>query len=415
MIDELSHFDAPTAIAVGVNSVTATLNSRKEFLVDLGVLNKIGLQQDGITIRESDEVRIGELSLRAINTRLRQQGVGELTLIPTSTFRRKMGTDYRKLSRTDLKLINPAPIPRLLGDKAQQYWELYETTLPVPPWQPLDYYIDSTGKLDTQTLKADFIPDAPLVVKARNATQGQGIWFYPDGITTLRNDWLQKRAPDAFLSNPEEYLLQYAVPHVYDKRILAAGGTPVSGEDRYGRSDTDKSNLNLVNVDGSSPREVAIELLKKGAVEPLAMDRLDPAVETIVADVYDALVDLSEHTADTMPTWIGWDFLVVDPNDDRLDAIPSDVVDGLLKDRYRMEEGPYLVFGEGNLSPGSKERYVNAIANGRKGLCWDSAANLLAYGISISQDEPFEPGIPDVIDEDTLATRYGLEPRINTS
>jgi hypothetical protein len=404
----LSHFDALTGFVAGVNSTTATLNNRKEFLVDLGVFNKVGLTQDGLTITGTGDLLIGGVELTDINSALREQGLGELTLIPTSTFRRKVGEEYPKLSATDLKLINPAPVPGLLGDKALQYWELYETPITVPPWQPLDHYLSSDPETATESLKTDFIRDAPLVLKTRNATHGHGIWFYPGGVVDFTDDWLTETAPDAFLNNPRQFLLQYAIPHEYDKRVIAAGSTPVAGEDRYGSPETDKSNLNLIDTNAASLREAAIELLEMGAVEPLELDQLDPAVERAIADLHDALTDRGDVAADEMHTWIGWDFLVVDPDDERLHAVPDDVVEGLLNDRYRTERGCYLVFGEGNLSPGSKERYVNAVAHGRQGLQWDSAANLLGYGLSISRDEPFDPGIPDIIDRKTLATHYRL-------
>jgi hypothetical protein len=408
LIDQLSHFDSTTGFAAGVNSTTATLNNRKEFLVNLGALNKVGLKQDGFSITGTGDLLIGDLSLTDVNATLREQGLGELTLIPTAAFRRNMGADYSKLSSTDLRLINPAPIPRLLGDKALQYWELYEGPITVPPWQPLDHYLGTDPETATESLKTEFIRDAPLVLKARNGTQGRGVWFYPDGIDAFIDDWLATTAPEAVLNTPDQFLLQYAVPHEYDKRVLAAGGTPVAGEDRYGTPDTDKSNLNLIDTGTGSLRETAIELLEMGAVEPLELDQLDPAVERAVTDLHDALTDLTDGVVNETHTWIGWDFLIVDPDDERLDAVPDDVVEGLFNDRYRTEQGCYLVFGEGNLSPGSKERYVNAVAHGRESLQWDSAANLLAYGISISRDEPFEPGIPDAVDRETLASNYGL-------
>lgn len=408
MFDRLSHFQASTGFAAGVNSTTATINNRKELLVDLGALNKIGLKQDGLTITESRDLLIGGLKLTDINGWLRRQGVGELTLMPTTTFRRKMGAEYQQLSETDLKLINPVPVPQLLADKALQYWELYETPIAVPPWQPLDHYDCDTPETAAESLRQEFIEDAPLVLKARNATQGQGIWFYPGGVTDFTDDWLDRTAPAAFLNQPEQFLLQYALPHEYDKRVLAAGPTAVAGEDRYGSPNSDKSNLNLVETVASSLREAVIELLEMGAVEPLELDRLDPAVERAINDLYEALTDLADVKNHELHTWIGWDLLVVDPDDNRLDTVPADVLDGMLNDRYRTERGCYLVFGEGNLSPGSKERYVNALAHGREGLQWDSAANLLGYGLSISRDEPFTPGIPDVLDRETLAAHYGL-------
>ncbi|MFB6362206.1 MAG: hypothetical protein ABEH59_12915 [Halobacteriales archaeon] len=404
----MSQFDAPTGFAAGVNSVTATLNNRKEFLVNLGVLNKIGLKQDGLTVTRSGDLLVGDLRLENINATLQRKGLGELSLIPTTTFRRKLGTTYPQLSETRLNLINPAPIPSLLSDKAKQYWELFDTPVTVPPWQPLDHYTDSNIQSDADSLERDFIQDAPLVLKARNATQGQGIWFYPDGVTAFIEDWVSETAPGAFLNHPNRFLLQYAIPHIYDKRVLTAGPTPVAGEDRYGSPHTDKSNLNLVDLDATTLRDAAIELLERGAVRPLQLDRIDPAVERAVTDLFEAMAPLTVESQDELHTWIGWDFLVVDPDDERLSAVPDDVIGGLLNDRYRTEEGCYLAFGEGNLSPGSKERFVNAMAHGREGLKWDSAANLLGYGTSISKGESFEPGIPDFIDPDLLARRYSL-------
>lgn len=407
MIEAFSSFGARTGFAAGVNSVTAGLNARKEFLVDLGVLNKVGLKQDGLTVTDSG-VRIGGMALESINETLREAGAGDLTLVPTSTFRRTLGSTYPELCRTEMKLLNPAPIPRLLGDKALQYWEFTGERLPVPPWQPLDHYAGDAGAA-LEGLRSDFIEGAPLVLKGRNSTHGTDIWFYPDGVAAVVEDWRDGTAPDPFLAAPSEFLLQYAVPHLHDKRVIAAGAVPVAGENRYGRPDTDKSNLTLVETAGGTKLDTARELLAIGAVEPLAMDRLDPAVERAVADLHGSLRTLATPGSDDLHTWVGWDFLVVDPDDRRLAAVPDDVVAGLLDERYRTEDGCYLVFGEGNLSPGSIERYVNALTHGRSGLRWDSAANLLAYGRSVSNDEPFEPGIPEPLDRGTLAAHYDLD------
>jgi hypothetical protein len=407
LIEAFSSFEARTGFAAGVNSVTAGLNARKEFLVDLGVLNKVGLKQDGLTVTDSG-VRIGGMALESINETLREAGAGDLTLVPTSTFRRTLGSTYPELCRTEMKLLNPAPIPRLLGDKALQYWQFTGERLPVPPWQPLDHYAGN-GRADTGALRSEFIDDAPLVLKARNSTHGNGIWFYPEGVDAFADDWQYGTAPGEFLDAPAEYLLQYAVPHVHDKRIIAAGTVPVAGENRYGRPDTDKSNLTLVETAGRTKLESARELLAAGAVEPLRMDRLDPAVERAVVDLHRTLRTTAVTGGRDLHTWIGWDLLVVDPSDGRLEAVPDDVLAGLLDERYRTAGGCYLVFGEGNLSPGSIERYVNALAHGRPGLAWDSAANLLAYGTSVSRDEPFEPGIPDALDPETIAARYHLD------
>jgi len=404
----LSRFDAPTGFAVAANSATATLNDRKECLAALGMLNRIGLKQDSITVTGGDTVAIGGVGLAELNERLRERGAGELTLLPTAAFRRAIGRTYATLSETDLRLINPSPVPRVLGDKALQYWELYETPLAVPPWQPVDAYVES-GRPALDALGAAFLDGAPLVLKARSSTHGNGIWFYPDGIAGVVADWRAQTAPEPFLQAPREFLLQYAVPHEYDRRVIVAGETPVAGEDRYGSPHTDRSNLNIVDTDAGTLRGAATELLERGAVTPLDMDRLDPAVERAVADLHRALAALTERSPSELHTWVGWDFLVVDPGDERLQAVPRAVREGLLRERYRTREGRYLVFGEGNLSPGSKERYVNAIAHGREGLRWDSAANLLSYGTAVSAGEPFDPGVPAALDRDRLAARYGLD------
>jgi hypothetical protein len=412
VIEQLSAFEFPSGFAAGVNSVTAGLNARKEFLAESGVLNKVGVKQDGVTVTDDGELLIGGVPLVEINATLAEHDAGELTLVPTAAFRRALGTTYPALSRTNLKLINSAPVPRLLGDKGLQYWELSDTQIPVPPWQPLGHYVRN-GVTDFDALVSDFIEGAPLVLKGRNSTHGVDIWFYPDGAEAFVDDWRNGTAPEPFLAAPSEFLLQFAIPHVYDKRVIAAGPRPVAGENRYGRPDTDKSNLTLVETAGETKLESARELLAMNAVEPLDIGDLDPAVERAVADLYELLDELAETDTGDLHTWIGWDFLVVDPTDPRLDIVPNDVLTGLFRDQYRTEDGCYLVFGEGNLSPGSLERYVNALAHGRSGLRWDSAANLLAYGTSISNDEPFEPRIPDPLDRETLADRYELthEPR----
>lgn len=396
-------FDARTGVVVGLDETGTLNNRRKEFLLDHGVVGEIRLGRDDVTVTEAGELRIAGRGLDDINAALRRRGACDLTLIPSESFWQRMGEDYARLSETGINLINPAPVPELLGDKALQYWEFRDDPVPIPPWQPLDHYVDSPSA----SPEADFVSDAPLVLKERTGTEAKGIWFYPGGVADFVDDWEAGTAPDAVLRAPERHVLQYAVPHRYDKRVIAAGDTPVSGEDRYGSPDTDKSNLNLVETGTESPVEAARELLRMEAVDSLDVCRLDPAVERAVGDLYDALSARTD-AVDELHTWIGWDFLVVDPDSDRVRAVPDDVLDGLFRDRYRTESGDYLVFGEGNLAPGSKERYVNAIAHGRDGLKWDSAANLVEYGTAIGSDEPFEPGVPDAIGVDALADRYDL-------
>jgi hypothetical protein len=405
LIDELSDFDSPTAFAAGVNSVTASLNNRKDLLASLGVLNKVGFKQDGVSVADGT-LWVGGRPLAEIDEALHEHGLGDLTLIPTAAFRRKLGRTYSDLSETGVELINPAPVPRLLGDKALQYFELYDSRLAVPPFQPLDHYLGDGRAEARRQIRRDFLADAPLVLKARSATQGRGIWFYPGGVEAFVADWRQGSAPSSFTDAPREFLLQYAVPHDFDRRVIAAGPTPVSGEDRYGSPETDKSNLNLVDLDADSPRGVAAELLELGAVDALDLSDPDPAVERAVADLYDAVRDLATVPESELHTWIGWDFLVVDPEDERLRALPPELLAELLDERYRTREGNYLVFGEGNLSPGSKERYVNWVAHGREGLTYDSAANLCAYGQSIACGESFDPGVPTALDPEELTARY---------
>ena len=83
-------FPVPTAVAAVATSATVRLNTRKEFLVSLG----------------------------AVNDRLQMAGLGSLTIIPTGAFSATLGRSYDGLADVELNVINPAPIPRLLSDKA---------------------------------------------------------------------------------------------------------------------------------------------------------------------------------------------------------------------------------------------------------------------------------------------------------
>lgn len=214
------------------------------------------------------------------------------------------------------------------------------------PWQPIDACVESVHPaFDAQ--ETAFIPDAPLVLKARSSTHSEGVWFYPDRIGSFVADWQSETAPEPFL-------LRYAVPDECDRRVIVAGDTPVSGEDRHGSPHTDRSNLNQVETESGTLLGTVAELLNRGAVEPFEMTDLNPAVGRAIEDLHEALAALTGCSPAALQIWIGWDFLVVDPTDERLRAPPEDVRTGLLRERYRTRDGSYLASGEGNLSPGSK-------------------------------------------------------------
>jgi hypothetical protein len=70
VVDQLSHFEAPTGFAIAANSATASLNDRKELLDDLDLLNRVGRKQDDITLTDDYDLFIGGMRLTEINATL---------------------------------------------------------------------------------------------------------------------------------------------------------------------------------------------------------------------------------------------------------------------------------------------------------------------------------------------------------
>lgn len=115
VFEQLARLDAPTGFAVGAHSATATLNNRTECLTALGVLNRVGPKQEGITVADDGTVSIDGTDLAALNAQLHARNAGNLTLLLTAAFCRALGVAYSALSNSSLTLVNPAPVPGLLS------------------------------------------------------------------------------------------------------------------------------------------------------------------------------------------------------------------------------------------------------------------------------------------------------------
>lgn len=290
-------------------------------------------------------------------------------------------------------MINPAPIPSFLGDKAEQNWTFWEDPGTVPGYQPVDHYMQKYDDLEKaiEVVKEDIIDDVPLVMKPRSASGGSDIYFYPGGVDEMTEDWREEGVPSG-------YIAQYAIPHEFDLRTIAAKEKPVNGMKRYGDPDTDRANLSL--LDSKSTEGKAKIALEQDAAEGVDMDELDPAVKNMIEDHLNAFAQEYDMDYDQLETWIGWDFLAIDPYDRDLQDYPDEIIEPLLQEEYETEDGNYLILCEGNLSPGSIIDYVNQSPQ------QDTAANLWSYADSVSRDEGFERGLPDEIGLDTLQDRY---------
>ncbi|MFB6175475.1 MAG: hypothetical protein ABEJ87_05925 [Candidatus Nanohalobium sp.] len=336
---------------------------------------------------------MGDEKVDSINEELAGEGLGELTFLPTAAFRRNMSSqDFETLSE-NVQMVNPAPIPSFLGDKAEQNWTFWDGPGTVPGYQPLDFYAQTYSDMEKaiEEVQDDIIDDVPLVIKPRSSSCGNGIYFYPGGVDEMVEDWREEGIPQG-------YLAQYAIPHEFDLRTIAAKDTPVNGMRRYGNPDTDRANLSL--LDSKSTEGKAKKALEQGAAEGVDIDELDPAVQNMVEDHVEAFAEEYEKDLDELETWVGWDFLAVDPYDRDLQEYPDEIVEPLLHEDYQTEDGNYLIFCEGNLSPGSIIDYINQEPE------QDTAANLWNYVDSVSRGEEFERGVPDVMDIETLQDRY---------
>jgi len=384
-------FDAPTAWASAQNSASAKTNHRKTFLRDNGLLNRIGLKQEDIDV--SEEVKLGGEDLSDMNAELDSEGLGELTFLPTAAFRRNISSeDFEALSES-VQMINPAPIPSFLGDKAEQNWAFWDDPGTVPGYQPVDHYLQKYDDVEKviEEVQEDIIGDVPLVMKPRSSSGGSDIYFYPDGVDGMVEDWREDGIPQG-------YLAQYAIPHEFDLRTIAAKDTPVNGMKRYGDPDTDRANLSL--LDSTSTEGKAKLALEQGAAEGIDMNDLDPAIQNMIEDHIEAFTDEYGKEYEELNTWIGWDFLAINPYDRKLNDYPDEIIEPLLQEDYETENGNYLIFCEGNLSPGSIIDYINQEPE------QDTSANLWSYADAVSRGEEFERGVPEEIGLETLQDRY---------
>ncbi len=299
--------------------------------------------------------------------------------------------DFEQLSK-EANVINPHPIPTLFGDKAEQNWTFWDDPGAVPGYQPTDYYLqfEDVEKASEEALE-DFIEEVPLIMKPRSSSGGGGIYFYSNGVEDMVSDWTEEGIPG-------DYVAQYAIPHTYDLRSIAAEDTPVSAMKRYGCDDTDRANLSL--LESKSTEGKARLALQNGAAESVDIEDIDPAAERLIEDHINSISEEYGIPREELNTWIGWDFLAVDPYNSDLNEYPDEVIEPLMNDEYRTEEGEYLFLCEGNLSPGSIIDFINQNPD------QDTAANLLAYGDSVSRGESFERGIPELMDVEMLQDRY---------
>ena len=385
-------FDAPTAWASAQNSASAKPNKRNTFLRDNGLLNRIGLEQDDFEISE-DEATIAGMPVEEIDKELEEEGLGRLTFRPTSPFRSNLTDEEFENLSDNVLMLNPAPVPKFLGDKAEQNWAFWDDPGTVPGYQPTDHYLQSYDDIEKaiEVVQEDIIDDVPLVMKPRSASGGDSIYFYPGGVDEMVEDWREEGIP-------RDYIAQYAIPHEYDMRTIAGGDEPVSGMVRYGCPDTDRANLSLLDSSGTEGK--AKIALQQGAAEPVDMDELDPAVENMIEDHLEAFAEEYSIDEDELNTWIGWDFLAVNPQDRDLRDYPDEVIEPLLNEEYETEDGNFLIYCEGNLSPGSIIDFINQDPE------QDTAANLWGYADSVSRGEEFERGVPDEMDVQTLQDRY---------
>lgn len=91
---------APTAFVAAAKSGQATLNTRKELLIRLGALNKLGRRDLGLSIGSNGDVWVDGTPLEEVNAELVAAELGELTIIPTSSFWRALGSVYAELTAT---------------------------------------------------------------------------------------------------------------------------------------------------------------------------------------------------------------------------------------------------------------------------------------------------------------------------
>jgi len=132
-----------------------------------------------------------------------------------------------------------------------------------------------------------------------------------------------------------------------------------------------------------------MELVESGAADPMDVGELDQAYVNAVDDMYDLLVSEDFVDGENTEMFLGHDFLTVNPYEDEhriLEAYPDEALDEIFNERYRTEDGKYLIFAETNASPGSKIDSINYQ------MPWqNSALGLLKGADDFSRGKEFEP------------------------
>jgi|GEM_PF-4596379 len=376
-------------------------NRRKGFLEENHFINHWGVRNSPYRFLDDEEMEIGGINLKDINTELEREGNGELTVInsgPGKSAVRKNESDngdepdshMDRMADAGLKIVNPNSLISLSGDKAKQNRFFSELGM-VPHWAQSDNY-SFEGGIEALSEKLEPFENVPIISKPLGSSGGNGIQFRT--VDELISDLYleeERRGIDGAL---EGYIFQAALPVESDVRVIAFGDTPVTAEARYGREDIDLHNLSKMS--GDYP---VMELVESGAADPMDVGELDQAYVNAVDDMYDLLVSEDFVDGENTEMFLGHDFLVVDPDSDDkgiLDVYPDDALDDILNDRYRTEDGSYLVFAETNASPGYKIDIVNYE------MPWQhSALNLLKLADDFSRGSEYEVfGEGDLADSD---------------
>jgi len=367
------------------------LNFRNTWTLHNNLTNLLRAGRESLTFE--DQVEINGYSIPEINDQLHHEGNGDLTLISTAPFGNVItdkekedgvprGTYFEQMMDEGAKIINPISVMDS-NNKQVHYNILQEAETGFLPWADIDAYMELDKKEEgagVMKLYENFNEmNVPLVVKPKDDCGGNGISF-TTSEQLVEESYNAGGIDPLFRSrglDPKKgWMVQAAVPSHFDARVIAGEDVPVNSVLRKGENF-------IHNMDGG------------GEAKPVKREYIDPGVQNALEDFHEILEEgLELH--DNAGTYLGWDFLAVEPEHEMLDGYPefrdflyNEVLDEDYKFQlsgYGVENDFYALPNELNVSPGSKSDNKTSMYPHQ-----NSSFGLVKYADDFSRGEEFKP------------------------
>jgi len=367
------------------------LNFRNTWTLHNNLTNLLRAGRENWSFEET--IEINGHSIPEINDQLHDEGNGDLTMIASKPFANFItekesedevprGAYFEQMMDEGAKIVNPVSV--LDSNNKQVHYKIFqESEDGFLPWADIDAYMELDEKeqgAGVRKLYENFNEmNIPLVVKPKDGCGGNGISF-TTSEELVEESYNAGGIDPLFRSrglNPNKgWMVQAAVPSHFDARVLAGEDVPVNSILRKG------DNF-IHNMDGG------------GEAKPVKREFIDPGVQNALEDFHDLLEEgLDLH--DNAGTYLGWDFLAVEPEHEMLDGYPEFrdfLYNEVLNEDYKfqlsgygVENDFYAIPNELNVSPGSKTDNKTSMYPHQ-----NSAFGLVKYADDLSRGDAFRP------------------------